>query len=187
MKKPCKKCGLESTGPRCGPCRKAWRSAHYQANKERWVGYNAKRMAEHGTAVRAYRKAKKQTPSYKAKTAEYNARYRREHPNYMREWAQSNRDKTRATTSRHRVRKANGFGFHTEAEWRSIVKSQKGRCAHCNEAKPLEQDHKIPVSRGGSDMAVNIQGLCRTCNVRKSAKIPVGTQLSVFDRVAVAA
>jgi 5-methylcytosine-specific restriction endonuclease McrA len=33
-------------------------------------------------------------------------------------------------------------------------------------------------------MAVNLQGLCRSCNARKSNHLAAGTQISVFDRVA---
>ena len=35
----------------------------------------------------------------------------------------------------------------------------------------LEYDHIIPVSKGGSNTAANIQLLCRRCNGKKSDKI----------------
>ena len=46
-----------------------------------------------------------------------------------------------------------------------------GACVRCGSAERLHFDHVIPVAKGGSDDAVNIQLLCQTCNLRKSDKI----------------
>jgi tellurite resistance protein len=46
-----------------------------------------------------------------------------------------------------------------------------GRCVECRGEDYLEFDHIIPVSRGGSNSAQNIQLLCRRCNGEKSDKI----------------
>lgn len=40
---------------------------------------------------------------------------------------------------------------------------QRGRCANCNELRPLEMDHIIPRSKGREDR--QIRGLCRACHV----------------------
>jgi 5-methylcytosine-specific restriction endonuclease McrA len=47
----------------------------------------------------------------------------------------------------------------------------KGACVRCGASKELHFDHIIPLARGGSDEAENIQVLCRTCNLAKSDRI----------------
>jgi Holliday junction resolvasome RuvABC ATP-dependent DNA helicase subunit len=46
-----------------------------------------------------------------------------------------------------------------------------GHCAKCGSQENLEYDHIIPVSKGGSNTARNIQLLCERCNRSKSANI----------------
>jgi hypothetical protein len=43
-----------------------------------------------------------------------------------------------------------------------------GKCVKCGSKEKLEYDHIIPLSRGGSNTARNIQILCETCNHSKS-------------------
>jgi hypothetical protein len=47
----------------------------------------------------------------------------------------------------------------------------KGRCVECGSQGNLEFDHIIPISKGGSNTARNIQLLCERCNRTKSNKI----------------
>lgn len=49
-----------------------------------------------------------------------------------------------------------------------VWKRDGGRCAHCGSQETLEFDHIIPLAKGGSSTARNIQLLCETCNRRKS-------------------
>lgn len=83
-----------------------------------------------------------------------------------------------ATRRAHRL---GVLGKTTLSEWRAIVKKQRGRCANCNKKAKLDRDHIIPLSRGGCDYAFNIQGLCRSCNARKNASVPIGAQFSLFQ------
>lgn len=46
-----------------------------------------------------------------------------------------------------------------------------GKCVSCGNNEKLEFDHIIPVSKGGSNTARNIQLLCEKCNREKSNKI----------------
>jgi hypothetical protein len=54
-----------------------------------------------------------------------------------------------------------------DAVWRR----DEGRCARCGSRERLEFDHIIPVSRGGSNTARNIELLCERCNREKGANI----------------
>ncbi|MCC7335384.1 MAG: HNH endonuclease [Pirellulaceae bacterium] len=46
-----------------------------------------------------------------------------------------------------------------------------GQCADCGARDYLEFDHIIPVAKGGSNEEINVQLLCRRCNLSKSDKI----------------
>jgi 5-methylcytosine-specific restriction endonuclease McrA len=45
------------------------------------------------------------------------------------------------------------------------------KCAHCGRPGLLTVDHKIPLSRGGSNWPSNLQPLCFRCNVVKNDKV----------------
>jgi hypothetical protein len=46
-----------------------------------------------------------------------------------------------------------------------------GRCRRCGSEKNLHFDHIIPISKGGSTIADNLQILCMQCNLAKSNNI----------------
>ncbi len=49
----------------------------------------------------------------------------------------------------------------------AVYSRDAGVCQHCGGMYDLEYDHVIPLSKGGSNGANNIQLLCRPCNLRK--------------------
>ncbi len=58
------------------------------------------------------------------------------------------------------------------SEVRKLVWERSGgKCENCGSTDQLEYDHIIPISKGGSNSAKNIQVLCRKCNRKKSNKI----------------
>jgi len=52
-----------------------------------------------------------------------------------------------------------------------VWKRDGGRCVRCGSAKNLEFDHVIPLSKGGSNTARNIQLLCEKCNREKGGDL----------------
>ena len=54
---------------------------------------------------------------------------------------------------------------------REVWRRDGGVCVKCGSRRNLEYDHIVPVSKGGSNTARNIELLCETCNRTKSAKI----------------
>jgi 5-methylcytosine-specific restriction endonuclease McrA len=52
-----------------------------------------------------------------------------------------------------------------------VWRRDRGRCVQCGSQEKLEFDHIIPVSKGGSSTARNLQLLCERCNRSKGADI----------------
>ena len=52
-----------------------------------------------------------------------------------------------------------------------VWRRDQGRCASCSSRENLEYDHIVPVSRGGSNTARNVELLCETCNRSKGNRI----------------
>lgn len=45
-------------------------------------------------------------------------------------------------------------------------------CAYCRSPYELQVDHIYPFSKGGANHITNYQCLCKSCNIKKGAKIP---------------
>jgi hypothetical protein len=52
-----------------------------------------------------------------------------------------------------------------------VWRRDHGQCVDCGSRERLEFDHIIPVSKGGSNTARNIELLCEPCNRAKAAKV----------------
>ena len=52
-----------------------------------------------------------------------------------------------------------------------VWQRDEGRCVKCGSQENLEYDHIIPVSKGGSNTARNIQILCEKCNRSKGSNL----------------
>lgn len=62
----------------------------------------------------------------------------------------------------------NNFSYE---EWLSCLESFNYSCAYCGiDNKKLDQEHFIPVNKGGSYTAKNIVPSCRDCNLKKRNK-----------------
>jgi 5-methylcytosine-specific restriction endonuclease McrA len=75
--------------------------------------------------------------------------------------------------NKRRVLKLNAKGTHTEQQLRWKYEYYGKRCYYCN--KPLSineltEDHRIPLSKGGTDWIANIVPCCRRCNPQKGNK-----------------
>jgi len=78
----------------------------------------------------------------------------------------------RASNWRRTLNLREAGGKHTREEMQIVLALQDGRCIYCNaiftdENRPSE-DHLLPISKGGSDWALNIVLACWRCNSRRT-------------------
>lgn len=57
-------------------------------------------------------------------------------------------------------------------QWQAIKAAYKYCCAYCGKKTKLEQDHIIPLTKGGGTTPDNIIPSCRSCNSRKHTSLP---------------
>lgn len=82
--------------------------------------------------------------------------------NYMREY----RNKQKALTQNDKLCE-NGLPMN---EWIEVLNFFDHECAYCGCKEGLEQEHIIPVDKGGRYVIGNIVPSCRKCNASKGAK-----------------
>ena len=172
--KKCTKCGKEyPTTAEYFPARKlrnsvgfhSWcRFCHRVAKKE----YREKNLEKEQAKARDYFK---KHPDYRR---EYQEKNREKFLEYGRKWSHNNLEKVAEKARKRRARKLQAEGTHSVADIALQLEAQNGRCWWCG--KPLGDsyhvDHRIPLSRGGSDAPGNLCISCPSCNVRKSDKMP---------------
>lgn len=90
----------------------------------------------------------------------------------MKRWRAANPEKVREFSERRKGRK---LGRLPRGTVKRLLELQRGKCPVCR--KPLGSkyhvDHIEPLARGGKHDPANVQLLCPSCNVRKSAKDPI--------------
>jgi len=70
----------------------------------------------------------------------------------------------------YRARKVKADGSFTTSEFEELCEKLGNICVKCRKSLPLEADHVVPISKGGTNYISNIQPLCRSCNARKATK-----------------
>lgn len=79
--------------------------------------------------------------------------------------------------STRRSRKRGAGGIFTADQIDELYRKQRGRCAGPGCGDPLgddfHRDHRVALSKGGTNDISNIELLCERCNLRKHAKDPV--------------
>ncbi len=125
------------------------------------------------------------------------AKYRKEARERLRDWRKRNPAKNvayvRAWQKKHpeKVRKWDQIGYirkkgwkpagsHTVEQWLARVRFYGWRCVYCGkklDQKTLTKDHRIPLSKGGSEFASNLVPACRQCNSKKHVKHPKNFRL----------
>jgi 5-methylcytosine-specific restriction endonuclease McrA len=81
-------------------------------------------------------------------------------------WYTTNKAKQIIAYHNSRAKKAGAQGIITAELYQQIVSAP---CVYCGYDKFIELDHKIAVTRGGSNEPENLQPVCKYCNRSKYA------------------
>jgi 5-methylcytosine-specific restriction endonuclease McrA len=79
----------------------------------------------------------------------------------------NNRDKIAIVNQKRRAIKKQLPYTLTITQWNTIKKHFNNSCAYCGKKSKLEQEHFIPLSKGGGYTECNIIPACRSCNSSK--------------------
>jgi 5-methylcytosine-specific restriction endonuclease McrA len=127
-------------------------------NQDKHSAANRKYDVIHSDRVSSRRKAQYQAVKYNVLSR-------------MKTWYLANTEKAIAKANRRRAMKAGAFGEHyTRKQFKDLCDQTGDVCLCCKQAKKLEADHVVPLSKGGSDAINNIQPLCQYCNDSKGTK-----------------
>jgi len=129
----------------CEPCYDAWYLRKHRGSEKRRLQANARQR-----------------------------KYRLSHPALIlarnKVWQKNNPQIMCHHTKLKRGRKRNALGTHTHYQWLERVTYFGWRCVYCKKALvllTLTKDHKIALSRGGTQWASNLVPACRHCNAKK--------------------
>lgn len=93
--------------------------------------------------------------------------YRKRNRARLSEYAVTHRVERKAIKHAYIARRRGALGRYSAQEFRDLCSIYRGECAYCGYVRPLEADHAIPLSRGGSNFIDNILPACRYCNASK--------------------
>lgn len=139
---------------------KQYHKEHYERNKEQYLERSRIRYSE-----------KKNETLQCCK--EYRQKNKEKVRQYFKEYAEvpENQEKLRVKKARHKQRKRNLPADLTTEQWLGILDKFNYQCCYCGqEYDSLQQDHFVPVSKGGWYTETNIVPACPTCNASKNNK-----------------
>ena len=142
---------------------------YYASHKEQCKGYVDPEKAREAT--RQYWKRHPEKAYANAK------RWRQNNPDKAKEsvkrWQKSNPDKVKIIHKRKAFRKRNAEGNFTLKEWNAKLEEYNYKCAYCGcelSSDTITVDHRIPLSRGGTNYIGNLVPACKSCNSKKHTK-----------------
>lgn len=185
MSKPCKRCGgIERyKDGKCAACVRERQRRYHRNNPEARKESSRRYRQTHQKEIkeskrRHYKKTSEKQIEYSRCWAQENPerrkeieqRYRQTHPKKQKEsqrrWKQAHPE--RLSAAKHRRRAYKKGAVSEPYNFNTICNHYNNQCVACGRSDlPLTVDHIIPFSKGGDDIASNIQPLCQPCNSSK--------------------
>lgn len=145
---------------------RAKRKIYVELNKEHLREYNK----QYGKKYYAENLKSKREKEIK-RLAEYRKNNKAIISAYGKQYRKNNKEKINIRTNIHRARKHKLVATLTIKEWEIIKQYFNNSCCYCGvQEKTLEQEHIIPVTKGGGYTKQNIVPACRHCNSSKLNK-----------------
>ena len=155
----------------------------YQANREKLVEQQRQYYKENREKAAEYQKQYYQ--ENREKVAEYQKQYRQanseKYEEYQKQYLQENLEAFNARNQKRRALKRNAAGNATAADIQARFDYHGNRCYYCGCDGPMEVEHRIPLSRGGTHYPANLVPACKSCNCSKGTK----TELEFKNRAIV--
>lgn len=152
--------------------RKKWVKEHWKElleYKKQW------RLKHHEADLERKRKWRKENPQYHTEYMRNRYNTDEEFREKMKKESLKNRKKNilkhYVREHQYRAKRKNAKGNFTIDEWQEILNKNNNKCVICGSFEHLSIDHIIPITKGGTNYASNLQPLCRGCNSRKGNKI----------------
>lgn len=137
----------------------AYNRSHYRDNREKYIS-NATSYYENNKDSGRYKDSTRL--HYKNNKAKYAAS--------QKAYRENNKDKVNASRQKRRAMVANAAGSFTPLDWRSRLDYYGGKCVYCGSTENIEIEHRIPLSRGGTNFPANLVPACKSCNCSKGTK-----------------
>lgn len=145
---------------------KTWLLAHtkiYKNNNKEIIKEKNKRYREENKKLILIR-----CKIYRMNNKDKIHKYYQENKDKISDYKRRNRDKYTAIEQRRRARKKELPSTLTPEQWENIKTVFNNTCAYCGSKSKLDQEHFVPVSKGGEYTHNNIIPACRRCNSSKN-------------------
>ena len=163
MEKRRRACGVLPVPPKMSPEESRKRRVELAIIRRRAKGVKPKtRMSPQDEKASKKRRMHKWRQANQEKVRADEKKWRDNNPD---KW----RDKVRRIALRRRARLRGIEGNFTKADIDVLLAAQNGICAGCSKdiSAKFEVDHKLAITRGGTNNPDNLQLLCRSCNAQK--------------------
>lgn len=171
----CANCDKETEHYGKGLCKKCYliiyrNSARY---KKRHAEQERKRRERLADRYQEQEVARNKTEKRILWRRRYNPFYYKENRDrllaYQRSYRKNNRDKINEADRIRKKIKREDKKYFSEKDWHDVLERYGWRCYYCRvELNNPEQDHKLPITRGGRATVDNIVPSCHPCNCRKN-------------------
>ena len=161
----------------CIKCSKDQRKQYYDANKKELIKKQKEYYQKNKNEIDKWRKCWRTRNKVHLQSAK--RRWHEENKNIVnlrtKKWKALNPERKsaldrKATHKRRSMIRGLVYTF-TPNHWQQCLTHFNHQCAYCGSTESLEQEHVIPVSRGGHYTPDNIIPACRSCNASKNNKI----------------
>ena len=133
------------------------RKQHYQENREKIIEQQKQYRKENREQILEQKR-------------QYHQANREKFAEWRKQYQQANPEKCRAYNQKRRALRRKAAGNATAAEIQARFDYYGNRCYYCGCDGPMQIEHRIPLSRGGTHYPANIVPACQSCNCSKSTK-----------------